>query len=155
MKKFGVVLALLGSLTLAGCSNSDVYSGDVYTSQQAKEARSITYGTILSVRDVKIQAEGTNGVIGTAGGGILGGITGSTIGGGRGRDVATAVGAIVGAVLGNAAEQKVNQVSALELVIRKDDGQEIVVVQKAESGFVPGKRVRIVGSNSNLNVSLL
>lgn len=155
MKKLGLAAALVASLTLAGCANTDVYSGSVYTTAQAKEARSITYGTIVSVRDVTIQAEGTNGVIGTVGGGVLGGITGSTIGGGRGRDVSTAVGAIVGAVIGNAAEQKVNQVSALELVIRKDDGQEIVVVQKAESGFVPGKRVRIVGSNSNLNVSLL
>ena len=41
------------------------------------------------------------------------------------------------------------------MTIRKDDGQEIVVVQKKEDGFVPGKRERLVGSNSNLNVSLL
>ena len=36
-----------------------------------------------------------------------------------------------------------------------DDGKEIVVVQKKEDGFVAGKRVRIVGSNADLNVSLL
>lgn len=154
MKKFGLAAALIASLILVGCANTDVYSGSVYRSDQAKEARSIHYGTIVSVREVKIQAE-SSGVIGTVGGGVLGGITGSTIGGGRGRDVATAIGAIAGAVIGNTVEEKATQVSSLEMVIRKDDGQEIVVIQKKEDGFVPGKRVRIVGSSSDLNVSLL
>ncbi|SUT94296.1 outer membrane lipoprotein [Actinobacillus lignieresii] len=154
MKKFSLAAALFASLTLVGCANTDIYSGSVYSSSQAKEARSISYGTIVSVRDVKIQAD-NQGVLGTLGGGALGGITGSTIGGGSGRAVATAVGAIAGAVIGSTVEEKVSQVSSLEMVIRKDDGKEIVVVQKKEDGFVPGKRVRIVGSNSDLNVSVL
>lgn len=154
MKKFGLAAALMASLTLVGCANTDVYSGSVYRGEQAKEARSISYGTILSVRDVKIQAD-NQGVIGTVGGGVLGGIAGSTIGGGTGQAVATAIGAIAGSVIGSKVEEKASQVSSLEMVIRKDDGKEIVVVQKKEDGFVPGKRVRIVGSNSDLNVSLL
>lgn len=154
MKKFSLAATLFASLTLVGCANTDIYSGSVYSSSQAKEARSISYGTIVSVRDVKIQAD-NQGVLGTLGGGALGGITGSTIGGGSGRAVATAVGAIAGAVIGSTVEEKVSQVSSLEMVIRKDDGKEIVVVQKKEDGFVPGKRVRIVGSNSDLNVSVL
>lgn len=154
MKKFGFATVLLASLTLSGCANTDIYSGSVYSANQAKEARAINYGTIVSVRDVKIQAENA-GVIGTVGGGVLGGITGSTIGGGRGQDVATAIGAIAGAIIGNTVEEKATQVSSLEMVIRKDDGQEIVVIQKKEDGFVPGRRVRIVGSSTDLNVSLL
>ncbi|MDH2998167.1 hypothetical protein A1D22_09790 [Pasteurellaceae bacterium LFhippo2] len=156
MKKFKLAAALMAALTLAGCAQTDVYSGSVYRGDQAKEARSITYGTIVSVREVKIQAESqSQGALGTVGGGVLGGIAGSTIGGGRGQAVATAVGAIAGAVLGNTVEEKASQVTSLEMVIRKDDGQEIVVIQKKEDGFVPGKRVRIVGSSSDLNVSLL
>lgn len=154
MKKFGLAAALMASLTLAGCANTDVYSGSVYRGDQAKEARSISYGTIVSAREVKIQSDNT-GVIGTVGGGVLGGIAGSTIGGGRGSAVASAVGAIAGAMIGSTVEEKATQVSSLEMVIRKDDGQEIVVVQKKEDGFAPGKRVRIVGSSSDLNVSLL
>lgn len=154
MKKLALAAALMSSFVLVGCANTDVYSGSVYTGNQAKEARSIAYGTILSVRDVKIQAD-SQGVIGTVGGGVLGGIAGSTVGGGTGQAIATAVGAIAGSVIGNQVEQKASQVSSLEMVIRKDDGKEIVVVQKKEDGFVPGKRVRIVGSNSDLNVSLL
>lgn len=154
MKKYGLVATLLASITLAGCANTDVYSGSVYRGEQAKEARSISYGTIVSVRDVKIQAN-NQGVIGTLGGGVLGGIAGSSVGGGSGQAIATAVGAIAGAVVGSTVEEKASQVSSLEMVIRKDNGQEIVVVQKKENGFVPGKRVRIVGSNADLNVSLL
>lgn len=154
MKKFGIATTLLASLTLTACSNTDIYGGDVYRSDQAKEARSISYGTIVSLRPVKIQADSPN-VIGTVGGGVLGGIAGSGVGGGTGQAIATAVGAIAGSMLGSTIEEKVSQVSSLEMVIRKDDGKEIVVVQKQENGFVPGKRVRIVGSNTDLNVSLL
>lgn len=154
MKKLGLAVTLISSFSLVGCANTDVFSGSVYSAGQAKEARSIAYGTIVSVRDVQIQAE-SPGVIGTVGGGVLGGIAGNSVGGGTGQAIATAVGAVAGAMIGNKVEQKASQVSSLEMVIKKDDGKEIVVVQKKEDGFVPGKRVRIVGSNSDLNVSLL
>ena len=154
MKKMTAALALLVAFSLAGCANTDVFSGDVYTASQAKEARSITYGTIVSVRPVKIQAE-NQGIVGGIGGGALGGIAGNAIGGGRGQAIATVVGALAGAVGGSKIEEKMSQVNGAELVIKKDDGQEIVVVQKADSSFVAGKRVRIVGGGSDLNVSAL
>lgn len=154
MKKFGLASGVLLSLTLIGCANTDIYSGNVYRGDQAKEARSISYGTIMTVREVRIQAD-NQGVIGSVGGGVIGGIAGSTIGGGRGQAIATAVSAIAGSMIGSAIEEKASQVTSLELVIRQDNGQEIVVVQKKEAGFTPGKRVRIVGSASDLNVSLL
>ena len=75
MKKVTVALALMMSIGLTGCANTDIFSGDVYEAGQAKEARSISYGTIVSVRPVKIQAD-NNGVIGSVGGGALGGIAG-------------------------------------------------------------------------------
>ena len=126
----------------------------MYRGDQAKEARSISYGTIVSVREVKIQPN-SQSALGTIGGGALGGIAGSTIGGGRGQAIAAVVGAIAGGVIGSKVEEKASQVDSLEMVIRKDDGQEIVVVQKKDAGFIPGKRVRIVGSHADLNVSLL
>ena len=151
MKK--IALAVLMSLTLVSCANEDIYGGNVYSGAQAKEARSISYGTIVSTRPVKIQSD-NQGVVGTIGGGAIGGIAGSAIGGGTGRALATAVGAVAGAVVGSKVEEKASQVSAIEMVIRKDDGKEIVVVQKAEVNLVPGARVRIVGG-SRLNVSAL
>lgn len=153
MKKITLASALLAAFIVTGCANTDIYSGNVYEGSQAKEARSISYGTIVSVRPVKIQAD-NRGVIGGVGGGVLGGIAGSTIGGGTGQAVAAAVGAIAGAIGGSKIEEKLSQVDALELVIKKDDGKEIVVVQKEDSSLVKGARVRIVGGSS-LNVSVL
>ena len=105
MKKVTVALALMMSIGLTGCANTDVFSGDVYSADQAKEARSISYGTIVSVRPVKIQAD-NNGVIGSVGGGALGGIAGSTIGGGTGQAIASVVGAIGGAIVGAKLKKK-------------------------------------------------
>ncbi|MGR3808356.1 outer membrane lipoprotein SlyB [Pasteurella testudinis DSM 23072] len=153
MKKSMLAVSVMMGLAVVGCANKDVYSGNVYTGDQAKEARSISYGTIVSSREVAIQAP-NQGVIGTVGGGAIGGILGSTVGGGSGQAIATAVGAVAGAVAGSVIEQKASQVDSLELVIKKDDGKEIVVVQKYDSTLVPGARVRIVGG-STLNVSAL
>ncbi|MDG6894653.1 glycine zipper 2TM domain-containing protein [Volucribacter amazonae] len=153
MKKMTLALAVLTSVSLVGCANTDIYSGSVYEGNQAKEVRSISYGTIVSVRPVKIQAD-NQGVIGTVGGGVLGGIAGSSIGGGTGQAIATAVGAIAGAVIGSTVEEKASQVNALELTIKKDNGQEIVVVQKQDPTLTVGRRVRIVGG-STVNVSAL
>ncbi len=153
MKKITIALALAVTLGVTGCANTDIFSGDVYSADQAKEARSIEYGTLISVRPVKIQAD-NKGVIGTVGGGALGGIAGSAIGGGHGQAIATAVGAVAGAVAGSKIEEKASQVNGAELVIRKDNGKSIVVVQKADSRYVAGKRVQIVGG-STLNVSVI
>lgn len=153
MKKIKITAAVLAAFIATGCANTDIFSGDVYSADQAKEARSVSYGTILSVRPVKIQAD-NQGIIGTVGGGALGGIAGSAIGGGRGQAIATAVGAIAGAVAGSKIEEKASQVNGAELTIRKDDGQEIVVVQKSDNSFIAGRRVRIVGGSS-LNVSVI
>lgn len=154
MKKLTLAFAMMAAVGLSGCANSDVFSGDVYTADQAKEARSITHGTILSARPVKVQAESA-GVIGTVGGGVLGGVAGSAVGGGTGQIIAGAIGAIAGSAVGSVLEQKANLVNSLELVIKKDDGQQIVVVQKYDEKLArPGTRVRIVGG-SKLNVSAL
>ena len=153
MKKITIALALAITLGVTGCANTDIFSGDIYSADQAKEACSIEYGTLISVRPVKIQAD-NKGVIGTVGGGALGGIAGSAIGGGRGQAIATAVGAVAGAVAGSKIEEKASQVNGAELVIRKDNGKSIVVVQKADSSYVAGKRVQIVGG-STLNVSVI
>ena len=153
MKKVTVALALMMSIGLTGCANTDVFSGDVYSADQAKEARSISYGTIVSVRPVKIQADNP-GVIGTVGGGALRGIAGNAIGGGRGQAIATVIGALAGAVGGSKIEEKMSQVNGAEIVIRKDNREEIVVVQKADPSFQAGRRVRIVGGSS-LNVSVI
>lgn len=147
-------IAVISTLGLAGCANTDMYSGDVYSGSTAKQAQSVTYGTVSSVRPVTIQAGDNNpNLIGTVGGGVLGGLLGHQVGGGTGRQIATAAGALGGAMVGSRAEDKVNQVKAVEIEVRTDNGENIIVVQKADRNWQPGQRVRLVGSGRNMSVS--
>ena len=63
-KRIALVTLLAATTAITGCANSDVYSGDVYTKDRAKQVQTVSYGTILSTRPVKIQAD-ENSLIGT------------------------------------------------------------------------------------------
>ncbi|MCA1769705.1 MAG: hypothetical protein LC652_07015 [Halomonas sp.] len=153
MKRLLPILAI-GALTLAGCANTAPYGGNVYTGSQAGSSQSVTFGTIEAIRVVQIQADSrAGGIIGTGGGAVIGGLLGRQVGGGSGRDLATAAGVIGGAVGGSRIEEAANRVDALEMEIRRDDGQRVVVVQKADQRFQTGQRVRLIGSGANVTVA--
>ena len=79
-----LLVVAVAAVTLAGCANESM-SGDVYSSSQAKQVQTVTYGTLVSVRPVKIQGgEGSN-AMGMIGGAVIGGLLGNTVGGGTGR----------------------------------------------------------------------
>jgi len=99
-------------------------------------------GTVESVKHVTI--EGTKTPVGTAAGGVAGGVLGSTVGSGSGRTVATVIGALAGAAAGTAAEEGITRKPGLEIVVTKDTGTTIVVVQEADVELFPGDRVRII-----------
>lgn len=144
----------LGLLTLGGCANTDLYSGDVYRGSQAKTGQTVTLGTITALRPVRIQADDPNsGVIGGLGGAVIGGLLGNQIGGGSGRTIATAAGAIGGSVAGGKIEDRANQTNAWEIEIRRDTGDTVVVVQKDDRDWQVGQRVRLIGSGANMSVA--
>jgi len=147
------VVALTG-ITLAGCTNSSSLSGDVYSASEAKQVQSVTYGTLVSVRPVQIQGGDDNNVIGAIGGAVLGGFLGNTIGGGSGRSLATAGGAVLGGVAGQGVQGSMNKTAGVELEVRKDDGNTILVVQKQGSTrFSVGQRVMLASNGSQVTVS--
>ena len=148
-----IVIALAGA-SLAGCANTSTLSGDVYTAGQAKEVQQVTYGSIVSIQPVRIQAGNDSNVIGSIGGAVLGGFLGNTVGGGTGRSLATAAGAVAGGLAGNSIEDAVNRTDGVQLVVRKDDGKTIAVVQKNGSKpFAVGQRVMLLSSGSSVSVS--
>ena len=148
-----LAVSLVG-FTLAGCVNNDSLSGDVYSASEAKQVQNVTYGTVVNVRPVQIQGGDDSNVIGALGGAVLGGFLGNTIGGGAGRSLATAAGAVAGGVAGQSAQGAMNKTQGVELEIRKDDGNTIMVVQKQGSTpFSVGQRVAIAGSGSQVTVS--
>lgn len=131
---------IIAGFFLTGCVSSR--SGEVYSRDDARRAQTVIAGTVESVKDVVI--EGTKTPAGTVAGGVAGGVLGSTVGSGSGRTVATVVGALAGAALGTAAEEGLTKSQGLEIVVRRDDGSTIVVVQEADVRFSPGDRVRII-----------
>ncbi len=152
IKRF-VAVALAG-ITLASCSNTSTLSGDTYSASEAKQVQSVSYGTLVSVRPVKIQGGDANNVIGAIGGAVLGGFLGNTIGGGTGRSLATAGGAIAGGLAGQGVQGAINKADGVELEIRKDDGNTIMVVQKqAASRYSVGQRVALASNGSQITVS--
>lgn len=147
-------IAALSVLTLAGCTNTSGYSGDVYSGNQAKTTQNVRIGTIAAVRPVQIQADSrTGGLLGGGGGAIIGGLLGNQVGGGSGRQLATVAGALGGSMAGTAAEDRANRIEALEMEIRLEDGSDVVVVQRADRNFQPGQRVRLIGNGANASVA--
>lgn len=154
MIKSFLVVALAG-ISLAGCADRSM-SGDVYSASQAKRVQTVTFGTLVSVRPVQIEGGETAGTLGAVGGAVLGGLLGNTVGGGTGRTLATAAGAVAGGVAGNSIGELAARGNGVELEIRTDNKENIVVVQKAGSTrFSPGQRVRMAQSGGSVTVSPL
>jgi len=153
MKRLLPVIAL-GALSLAGCANTASMGGNVYSGSQVGAEQTVRFGTIQALRQVQVEADSrAGGIIGTGGGAVIGGLLGRQVGGGSGRDLATAAGVIGGAVAGSRIEESTNRVRAWEMEIRRDDGMNIVVVQKADQAFQVGQRVRLIGSGRNITVA--
>ncbi|CAH6660665.1 outer membrane lipoprotein SlyB [Pseudocitrobacter vendiensis] len=149
-----VLTASMIGLSLTGCVSSSGLSGDVYSASEAKQVQNVTYGTIVNTRPVQIQGGDDSNVIGAIGGAVLGGFLGNTIGGGTGRSLATAAGAVAGGVAGQGVQGAMNKTQGVELEIRKDDGNTIMVVQKqGDTRFSVGQRVVMASNGSQVTVS--
>ncbi|RLR18496.1 glycine zipper 2TM domain-containing protein [Sodalis-like symbiont of Bactericera trigonica] len=153
MMKRLIVVALAGMM-VASCANNSTLSSDVYSSSEAKQVQSVTYGTLVGVRSVQIQGGEDSNVIGAIGSAVLGGFLGNTVGGGRGRSLATAAGAVAGGLAGSSVEGAVNRTQGVELEVRKDDGNTIMVVQKqGNTRFSVGQRVALASNGRTITVS--
>lgn len=136
-----IAIALAAILSLTACGG--VHSGGTYSRSQAGEEQHVSRGTIVSMREVRV--DGTNSGLGQIGGGVLGGVAGSTIGGGARANIAGAVvGAVAGAVLGSVAEQQVTKTTATEFTVREESGLVIAVVQANDEGLREGDRVVVL-----------
>lgn len=149
-----ILAVVLAGITLAGCANTDSLSGDTYRAADAKQVQTVTYGTIVHVRPVDIQAGSDENLLGAAGGAVLGGLLGNTVGGGRGRSLAAAAGAVAGGVAGQQVQGKLNTTRGVELEIHQDNGSSIIVVQKqGNTQFASGMRVAIASRGGQVTVS--
>lgn len=148
-----IVVALV-CIAQVGCANKSTLSGDVYPFSEAKQVQNVTYGTLVGVRSIQIQGGEDLSMIGALGGVVLGGLLGNTIGSGRGRSLSTAAGAVAGSVTGSSAEGVINRIQGVELEVRRDDGNTIIVVQKqGKTRFNIGQRVALISNGRTTTVS--
>ncbi|MBT0962336.1 glycine zipper 2TM domain-containing protein [Denitromonas sp. IR12] len=145
-----LLLASVALIGVSGCASN--LTGDTYSRAEARRAMVVKFGTVQSVRYVKL--EGTKTPIGTVAGGAIGGIAGSTIGRGKGSAVGAVLGAVAGGLAGSAVEEGVTRSQGVEVTVRMDDGRYLAVVQEdAGEGFRTGERVRIVQDGGTMRVS--
>lgn len=126
-------------MLLAGCASEGAHD---YAQSEARAVQSVAYGTVQSVREVKIKAD--NAMVGTVTGAALGGLLGNQVGHGGGRAAATVIGAVGGGIAGNAIERKIEEQDGQEVVIRLDNGTTIAIVQPGANKFAPGDHVRVL-----------
>ncbi|MCC8393939.1 glycine zipper 2TM domain-containing protein [Paraburkholderia sp. MMS20-SJTR3] len=149
-----VATLIAGSLAMSGCAvNSS--SPDVFTASQAQREQTVRFGTVDSVRAVRISSNnGQPSGVGALGGAALGALAGSAFGGGRGSVATGIVGGIGGAVAGNAVENSVAMRDGLEITVRLDNG-DIRAITQTSTGeiFRAGDRVRLLSSGGVTRVT--
>jgi len=137
------------ALCLAGCSQS--YSPNTYAANAAQQEAAVQRGTIIGVRQVMINADGT---VGEAAGGAAGGVAGAQI---AGDPVVTAIGAIggtlVGGIGGAAAAQAVGDVKGWEYIVDEEPGDKLVSVTQTSKTALPlGLHVLVIAGSQQARI---
>ena len=99
------------------------------------------WGTVESVREVRVAGGQPSGV-GAVAGGVIGGVLGNQIGRGGGRVLGTIAGAIGGGFAGNEIEKRTHTATRYEITVRVDDGSVRTFTRNAATYHV-GERVRL------------
>ena len=138
------LLALVLSTAMLSACQSNI-NADHYSTNQVGKVSTVSQCTVMSVRYVGVNNDsGTGTLVGS----VAGGIAGSTIGGGS---TAQTVGAVGGALLcgliGDATEQGLSSQTAIEYVLRLDNGQVISVTQGTNGALGVGQRCMVLFGN--------
>lgn len=130
--------ALLAAVPACAPANT----GSTVPAYALGSAASVSFGTIVGSRPV--QVAGGNTGVGAVGGAVAGGVAGSFIGGDwRSNALAGLGGALIGGLAGSAIERGVSSGTAIEFIVREDQGGDIAVVQTNEEALQVGDRVVI------------
>ena len=140
--KQNLIAAMLAGSALAVAGGCASFAPQDYGYSEARSIESVVYGTIESVRPVRLNED--HGGVGSAAGAVIGGLAGNELGHGAGRAVTTILGAIGGGLAGNAIERNATAQRGTEIVVRLDSGASIAVVQGASEQFETGQRVRVL-----------
>jgi outer membrane lipoprotein SlyB len=140
MKRILIAAIFVPAVALtAACAS---YGPQDYSASEARSVETVQYGSIVSVRPVRIN--GDQAPVGTIAGAGVGGLLGSAVGHGNGSIAGAILGAVGGGLAGNAIEHNATTHNGEEVVVRLDNGQTIAVVQGGWQDFAAGQRVQVV-----------
>ena len=137
-----IVFLLMPIGGMVGCAPR--VGGADYAGAETRQAQSVTYGTVLSVRTVHIEDDSNTAMGAAAGGAAVGGVLGSLVGHNRGKVLATVGGALAGGAIGSGGAKAMTNQTGLEIMVRLDGGETISVVQGADFAFSEGQRVKVL-----------
>jgi len=126
-------------LSAAGCADS--LGGRSYSRSDARQAYVVHYGEVVDIDAVQIEGEAT--LLGTGGGAAIGYRLGRLIGSGDSSRLAGAVAGTAGAVAGREVEKSVTSEDGLEITVKMDRGDTLLIVQSADVQFSAAERVRV------------
>lgn len=142
MQKTAFILSLCAALALGACTNE---ADNAYERGELGRVATVAKGTVLAIREVDVA--GSKSGVGAGAGAIAGGTAGSTIGGSVEANIIGAVGgAVIGGVAGAMAESGLTAGKAYEVVVEKDNGKTVSLVQGNEQGLKAGDRVLLLQS---------
>ena len=149
-----IAFLTLTPLVIGGCAAN--LGADHYSRDEARQTMNIRFGTVVSVRPVKI--EGTKTSVGATAGAVTGGVLGHAIGDNMGgsisRSIGTVLGGVVGGVGGAATEEAITRAAGLEITVKLENGEFLAIVQQDEGeNFQPGERIRLVGGGKATRVT--
>lgn len=151
---FKALFCIVVLSVLSDCASADFGSPNVYQRQDVQRTGSMEQVTIVRVRQITIESNsdssGVTSLLSAAVGAFLGS---QAIGNGAGRYVAGALSGTVTGVVGQRVGAYMSRHSGVEVFLRRDNGQTIVVSQVDDQQFVPGERVYLVNSNSGYRIT--
>ena len=161
-----ILLPVILAAGLGACANNGVQPGIVNTasalgsgsaSASTYGSQSIGSGRVVAINDVSLQgggggSSGSGPSNGTMMGGLLGGLGGIAIGASGGRGVGGGlIGGVLGAVGGAIAGTIIDRHTSIggggrgiEVVVQRDDGQQVTVAQRDDGDVQLGDRVQIL-----------
>jgi outer membrane lipoprotein SlyB len=115
---------------------------------------SVRIGTVVAVRDVKIEGTGAGGALTGA---ALGGLAGVSHSGGKTGAALGIIGLVGGAMIGDAIGKGITSAPGLEVTVQLAGGGLIAIVQErdVQLSLKAGDQVRITGSGRTTRVGPL
>lgn len=149
MKPTLIIFSLGVAVAMTGCTTRPT-SGPVYSPWQLNTALKTQTGTVLSIRKVTIA--GTSSPTGRWAGGAIGGGVGSLAGRGYTRVAAAGIASGVGMIVGPEIEKMITAKPGLEITVKLDNGDIIVVIQEEDFSYRDGDIVTVLSGRGYTRV---